>query len=566
VHHRTDHSIQARTVPASGQHTNAHRKTSQSEISSIKKIILQALYSASEPRHTALGGVGGNFDDCSYGIVSTSQKEVVVVKSTYALVAVLLLSLLPLASAQQAPPANSTPAPLSTTQVWSGTPQQTPAIPSVAPVPAQKPAPKVAHEANFDAERAQANQLYLAGRRLEALPLYEDLCRQDQANPAFAERHGLGLIGKAGTVSDPKQRTEIYAQGMAELERARSLGDDSPAVINMLSTYSRTPFGVAVGGSMGALPLTVGYYYNGSPQAQQLIQQGEAAFNHGDLATALKFYFDAYAADPKLYTAALYSGDVYFRQKDYINAGIWFTKAIAIDPDRETAYRYLGDALLQAGDSNGARDKYEQAIAAEPYTLSTMSGLKQWGSLVHTAVLNPTIRRPYMPHASGKVTNADQFAENGDGRSCWLVYAQSRMNRNPNVIVIFDEWVMAGGVPHTPELNFVPNGYVHTLAEEVDAINAMLDDIKKKIAAGSVTEEKLQPELKTLLQMQKDKMLEPFILLNFNDAGLRHGYPEYRAAHRDQVVAYIDRYLIDHSGTPVTQHPNWVPMQPSIQP
>jgi hypothetical protein len=68
--------------------------------------------------------------------------------------------------------------------------------------------------------------------------------------------------------------------------------------------------------------------------------------------------------------------------------------------------------------------------------------------------------------------------------------------------------------------------------------------------------------MKAMLQMQKDKMLEPFILLNFNDAGLRHGYPEYRAAHREQVVAYIDRYLIDHSGTPVTQHPNWVPIPP----
>ena len=495
-------------------------------------------------------------------IVSTLQKEVVVVKSTYARVAVLLLSPLPLASAQQAPPATAQQAPLSTTQVLSGTPQQAPAIPSVAPVPSQKPAPKVAHEANFDAERAQANQLYLAGRRLEALPLYEDLCRQDQANVAFAERHGLGLIAKAGTVSDPKQRTEMYSQGMAELERARSLGDDSPAVINMLSTYSRTPFGVAIGGSMGTLPLTVGYFYQGTAEAQALIQQGEAAFNHGDLATALKFYLAANAADPKLYTASLFAGDVYFRQKDYTNAGLWFAKAIAIDPDRETAYRYWGDALLQAGDSNGARNQFEQAIAAEPYTLSTMSGLKQWGSLVHTAVLNPIMRRPYMPHANGKITNADQFAEAGDGRSCWLVYAQSRMARNPNVIVIFDEWVMAGGVPNTPELNFVPNGYVHTLAEEVDAINALLDDLKKKIAAGSVTEEKLLPEMKAMLQMQKDKMLEPFILLNFNDAGLRHGYPEYRAAHRDQVVAYIDRYLIDHSGTPVTQHPNWVPIQP----
>ncbi len=40
VHHRTDHSIQARTVPASGQHTNAHRKTSQvKNIRSIKSYV-----------------------------------------------------------------------------------------------------------------------------------------------------------------------------------------------------------------------------------------------------------------------------------------------------------------------------------------------------------------------------------------------------------------------------------------------------------------------------------------------------------------------------------------------
>jgi tetratricopeptide (TPR) repeat protein len=446
--------------------------------------------------------------------------------------------------------------------VWSGTPQQAPAIPSVAPVPAQKPAPKVAHEANFDAERAQANQLYLAGRRLEALPLYEDLCRQDQANPTFAERYGIGLTMKSGTLSDPKQRTEMYSQGMKELDRARSLGDDSPAVINVLSMYSRTPFGVVSTGSMGALPLTVGYFYQGTAEAQALIKQGDAVFSAQKFDEAAKFYTAAAAQDPKFYMAALYSGDAYYHLKNYSNAGIWFAKAIAIDPDRENAYRYWGDALLMAGDSNGARVKFELAMAAEPYTLSTMSGLKQWGVQTHIALLNPVMHRPYLPRANGKITNADQFAETGDGRSCWLVYAQSRMNRNPNVIVIFDEWVMSGSVPKTPDLRFEPNGYVHTLAEEVEAINAMLADLKKKIAAGTVSEQKLLPELKTLLQMQNDKMLEPFILLNFNDAGLRNGYPEYRAAHRDQVVAYIDRYLIDHSGTPATQHPNWVPIQP----
>jgi tetratricopeptide (TPR) repeat protein len=492
--------------------------------------------------------------------VSTSQKEVVVVKSSYALVTVLLLSPLCLASAQQTPPGTAQSNPLVTSQVSPASAQQAPQSSSAVPGTAQKAAPKVAHEANFDAERAQANQLYLAGRRLEALPLYEDLCRQDQVNPAFAERHGTGLIAKAGTLSDPKQQQAMYAEGMKELQRAESLGDNSPFVENILSMYSKTPLGLAVGGPMGALPLTVGYYYNGSPQAQSLMQQGQAAFGKNDFSNALQFYLATAAADPKWYTAALFAGDAYDHLLEYSNAGVWYAKAIAIDPDRENAYRYWGNALMDAGDTVGARVKFEQAIAAEPYTRSTYAGLQNWAAQTRTALVYPQVRRPDFAMTNGKITDASLTSETGDGHSSWLVYAQTRLAHDPHVI--FNEWMMAGSTPNTPQFNFVPTGYVHTLAEEVEAINAMLADVEKKLAAGSVTEEKLLPELKTMLQVQKDKMLEPFILLSFNDAGLRHGYPEYRAAHRDQVAAYIDRYLISHSTNPVTQHPNWVPVPP----
>ena len=196
-------------------------------------------------------------------------------KSAYAFVTVLLLTPLFFASAQQAPQNPSTTAAAS-----------------------QKPALTVQHEANFDAERQQANQLYLAERQLEALPLYEDLCRQDQANPVFAERHGAGLLAKAQTTSDPKQQQALIMESIKELQRAESLGDNSPYVVTMLGTLSKTPIGLLVGGPMGGLPLTVGYYYHGSTQAQTLIQQGEAAFNHNDLTTALKSYTAAAAADP----------------------------------------------------------------------------------------------------------------------------------------------------------------------------------------------------------------------------------------------------------------------------
>jgi tetratricopeptide (TPR) repeat protein len=412
--------------------------------------------------------------------------------------------------------------------------------PTVSPVP-QIPAPGVQHEPNFDAERAQANELYVAGKRLEALPLYEDLCRQDSTLAVFAERHGTGLLLKMGTLTDQKEKDALMAQGIKELQRAESLGDNSPAVEGMLGTLAKTPIGLEIAGSTGGLPLTVGYYYAGSAQAQQLMQASEPAFGRGDFAGALRAYLAAANADPKFYMAALFAGDTYYRMKDYANAGIWFAKAIAIDPDRETAYRYWGDALMQAGDAAGAKVMFEQALVAEPYSKSAFTGIRQWSILNHVTLVSPQVARPGFLNWNGK-PEEDLSVETGNGHSSWAVYKQTRQTHGQNVI--FNQWVMGGSMPAGPTFAFVPTGYVHTLSEEMGAITAMLADIKKKLASGALTQEKLEPGIKNLLALEKDNMLDPFILLSFNDAGIRHGYPEYRAAHRDRVASYIDRYLI----------------------
>jgi tetratricopeptide (TPR) repeat protein len=454
-------------------------------------------------------------------------------------------------------------------------PRRSPASLTLVPVPAQQPAPQpppasnpasqkpaltVQHEANFDAERAQANQLYLAGKRLEGLPLYEDLCRQDQANPAFAERHGQGLLAKMGASSDQNERNALMGEALKELQRAESLGDNSPALEILLGTMTRTPVGMEMAGPMGGLPLTVGYIYGGTPEAQQFMRASEPAFGRGDFAGALKAYLAAAAADPKWYMAALFTGDTYYRLKDYANAGIWFAKAIAIDPDRETAYRYWGDALQQSGDSAGARVKFEQAVAAEPYDRIAFNGLRQWCLINHISLVSPKVTRLTFLDANGKpIDDATLATDAGDGRSSWAVYRQQRLAHGKNVPI--NQLVMSGSVTTGPTFTFFPTGYVHTLAEEVEAITAMLADVRQRLASGAVTLEKLDPGLKTLLQIQKDNMLEPFILLNFSDAGIRHGYPEYRAAHRDQVVAYIDRYLIGPP-TPANATSPYVYIQP----
>ena len=73
----------------------------------------------------------------------------------------------------------------------------------VAAVSQISPVPVPHHDPNFESERKQADELFLTQKPLEALPLYEDLCRQDPTIAVFAERHAAGLLAKQATLSDP---------------------------------------------------------------------------------------------------------------------------------------------------------------------------------------------------------------------------------------------------------------------------------------------------------------------------------------------------------------------------
>jgi tetratricopeptide (TPR) repeat protein len=405
-----------------------------------------------------------------------------------------------------------------------------------------KTSPDARRKANLKSESAQADSLYLAGKLVEALPLYEDLCRQDPTNAVFAERHAGGLLAQQTTVTDPAQKDAIITEAIKELQRAESLGDTDPRVDDLLGSLAKTPAGLLMAEPTGGPPLTVGYTYLGSAQAQLLVKQAQTEFAHNDLPTAFQNYIAAAVADQNWYEAALLAGDATFRMGDIRDAGVWYSRAIRIDPDRETAYRYWGYALLRAADTTGARLKYELAIVAEPYYKSSFADLKQWADITRTSLVDPQVHRPDFTAPDGKLAiDPSLTTESGDGHASWLIYEQHRVAHGARTA---SQTTMDGSTLATGDFKFTPTGYVHTLAEEVDAITAMLADVQQKLASGVVTQEKLEPGLKSLLAFQKNNMLEPFILLNFNDAGIRYGYPEYRAAHRDQLVIYVDRYMI----------------------
>jgi tetratricopeptide (TPR) repeat protein len=414
--------------------------------------------------------------------------------------------------------------------------QQAPGSQQAAPPPGV-PAPQ--HKSSFDAERLQADEAYVNGKHQLALPLYEDLCEQDQTIALFAERHGTLLLEKAETTADPKERAELQSQGISELQRAQKLGDNSPLLVQTLYNASKTPAGAAIGAPMGALPLTVGYTHTGSAAADAPYQQGEQVFAQGNFAAAAPLYVKASEADPQWYVAAMNAGDSYFRMNDYKNAGVWFAKAVAIDPNRETAYRYWGDAQWASGDKMGAKAKFVDAIIAEPYTGGTWSKLEQWAAATKTPFIIVKVHRPEFTTPNGQLkVDASLEKETGDGHASWLVYQRVRVQHGAQSP---GQLMMAGA--STANGEFTPNGYVHTLDEEMAALNAMLDDVQKKVAAGTVTQAKMEPGIRAMLELRKNGFLEPFVMLNFSDAGLRHGYPAYRAAHRDVMVKYLNQVV-----------------------
>jgi tetratricopeptide (TPR) repeat protein len=135
------------------------------------------------------------------------------------------------------------------------------------------------------------------------------------------------------------------------------------------------------------------------------MREGEEAHSRGELDRAIKGYKRALELDPKLYLAALFTGDMYFKKGMQANdagekkemmaaAGEWFERAIAIDENIETAHRYWGDALEAEGRLEEARDRFVDAIIAEPYGRRAYVGLTQWGKRHQVSLGHPRIDIP----------------------------------------------------------------------------------------------------------------------------------------------------------------------------
>jgi tetratricopeptide (TPR) repeat protein len=366
---------------------------------------------------------------------------------------------------------------------------------------ASQPEPRT--ELSWSATRMRAEAYFNQGQMLDAVPLYEELLKKEPKNPLFAGRLAYCLLAKFETLPSGADRTATVAHAKAMAERARTLGDDSNLTRLVLDRVS----------DPDAL----------MNRLDTKMHAAEALFTRGDMDGALAAYKEIAAEDPKSYDSRLFAGDVYFRKRDYAQAGEWFQKAILIDPNRETAYRYWGDALATAGDNEAALSRFTDAVIAEPYNERAWVGLSQWArknaaTLERAQIVIPTS----VSGKDGKTINIDASAlDDPQAGAAWLIYSSSRA-----------AWRNELFKQHFPR----EKKYRHSLDEEIMALRFALTTVEGK----SVKD----PRLNRIAQLDKDGMLEAYVLISAPDGEIAQDYAGYRNEHVQVLRNYMQKYVV----------------------
>ncbi len=368
-------------------------------------------------------------------------------------------------------------------------------------------------DVQLDAEAKQADVLTQQNKLLEALPLYEELHAQRPTRVFYTERLAMAYLMKDGAATNASDKTAARDRARQLFSEARAAGDNSDllqVVGGMLEDAQKAP---AAKGP--------------APAGMESLEQAEALFSKGEMARAMELYNKAWQENPKLYQVPLYAGDAEFKQNHYDEAGMWFQRAIAIAPDRETAHRYWADDLMKAGKTAEARTQYVEAFVAEPYVKAPRLVLKTWAGKNGLRYVAPPIVIPIQATVGkdgGTSINMDPARMADQNYMAWIGY--------PMQTVTWRKDKFAKAYPQEKI-------YRHSLAEEAEGLRTFLTIVR---ANKKLPPEQYDATTRTLMALEKDGMLECWILLDNPDPGVAQDYAAYRATHRDLLKAYVEKY------------------------
>lgn len=375
-----------------------------------------------------------------------------------------------------------------------------------------------------DPERQRAFTLFNDWKLKEALPLFEKLAVRYPEDAQVFETYGMIMIWHTPYLNDAAARKEARKRGRELLLKAQKLGASTALLNSMIESIPED------GGDDEK--------FSSKKEVDDAMREGEAAFTKNDMPKALEMYQRALMLDPEMYEAALYTGDVYYKTADQKKAGEWFARAVAINPDRETAYRYWGDSLMKQGRVTEAGDKFVEAYIAEPYSRLARAGLIAWGNKVHVGLAHPEIEIPttVTPKGDGNLTitlDESMFKKDKKNESdaAWLMYGLTRAS-----------WNTAEFAKNYP----AEKQYRHTLKEEAAALRAAIRALDQKKIKDP---KKIDRSLQLLMKLDKEGLLESFILLALPDDGIVRDYAAYLKTNREDLRRYVKQYVLTGGGS-----------------
>lgn len=390
-------------------------------------------------------------------------------------------------------------------------------------------------ETSFKARREQALLLFNQDKRLEALPLLEELAQKNSKDEEIVVALAASLITHAASLTDVQAAA---AERMRARNLLENLDSSSPLAGNLLQL-------------LRAMPGNGQVQFSQSPAVEEAMQAGEAAFSRRDYDEAIKNYFKALQIEPGNYSATLFIGNTYFRKNEFAKAREWYEKAIQLDPNTETAYRYYAEMLARAGDMVNSRSMLIHAAVAEPYNRMVWRDLMTWATLNNTkldfnyagASPDPSpLKQPEVnaPPKSDPFFDVKLFPERPRKLSdAWLAYDSVRKSWKNGVK--FKQ--------HYPQ----EAEYRHSLVEETEALTAevrVLERLKGDIDTAEPINE--NQSLSLLLQLYQAGLLEPYVLFRLGDEGIAKDYPAYRSMNRNKLEEYLDKFVVPPAPQPKT--------------
>jgi tetratricopeptide (TPR) repeat protein len=376
-------------------------------------------------------------------------------------------------------------------------------------------------QANTDpadqAKRQRAVALFGQGKRLEALPLLEELAEKNPKDDEVLVELAASLIDHAATLTDQDAAAKERFRARDLVQTAWGLGNTSPLAENLRQL-------------LGELPANGALKFSDNPAVERIMLAGESAFSRRDFDEALKDYAKALELEPSNYPAALFTGNTYDRASNFAQAAEWYERAIRLDPNIETAYRYYADMLAKQGDMAKARTMLIRAAVAEPYNKIVWREIRAWALLNHTAFNIVYVGIP-APPKDNSTPNAKPSPEVA---AVWRTYDSVRA-----------DWQKGGRFakqfPQEAE-------YRHSLPEESEALTAAAKDFQKLKQDKKTTELiAADPGADLLLRLYEAGMIDAYVLFSLGDDGIAKDYLAYRAKNRAKLEGYMDKFVMPPS-------------------